>query len=149
MASMIGSIAATQLKNKVSTQVKKDIDRVNNNAKQDSINVKTAAKTAAYKAFLDISKAISESVSDTETVALGNCLNRCKTDAKDMISSHNAFKTSRQNSINFNKRISGGSNKRRINKKQINKRRTNKRRTNKRRTNKRRTNKRRTNKKYY
>jgi hypothetical protein len=147
MASMIGSIAATQLKNKVSSQVKTDIDRVNNNAKQDSINVKTAAKTAAYKAFLDISKAISESVSDTETVALGNCLNRCKTDAKDMISSHNAFKLSRQssaynsepNSINFNKRISGGSNKRQ----------TNKRRTNKRRTNKRRTNKRRTNKKYY
>jgi hypothetical protein len=131
-ASYIANQAITPIKNQVNT----DVTRFNNNVKTDSKNVKSAATNAAYNAFLDIKKAISESVSDTETVALGKCLNRCKTDAKDMISSHDSFKSSSPNIYR-----GSGSNKRRSNKRRSNKRRSNKRRSNKRRSNKRRSKK--------
>ena len=126
-ASYIANQAITPVKN----QVKTDVNRFNKNVKNDSQNVKSAATNAAYNAFLDIKKAISESVSDTETVALGKCLNRCKTDAKDMISSHDSFKASSPNTYR-----GAGSNKRRTGKRRTGKRRSNKRRSNKKRSKK-------------
>ena len=126
-ASYIANQAITPVKNQVNT----DVTRFNNNVKNDSQNVKSAATNAAYNAFLDIKKAISESVSDTETVALGKCLNRCKTDAKDMISSHDSFKASSPNTYR-----GAGSNKRRTGKRRTGKRRSNKRRSNKKRSKK-------------
>jgi hypothetical protein len=118
-ASYIANQAITPVKNQVNT----DVTRFNNNVKTDSKNVKSAATNAAYNAFLDIKKAISESVSDTETVALGKCLNRCKTDAKDMISSHDSFKASSPNIYR-----GSGSNKRRSSKRRTGKKRTGKKR---------------------
>ena len=131
-SSYIANQAITPIKN----QVKTDVNRFNKNVKNDSQNVKSAATNAAYNAFLDIKKAISESVSDTETVALGKCLNRCKTDAKDMISSHDSFKASSPNIYR-----GSGSNKRRSYKRRTGKKRSTKRRTGKKRSTKRRTSK--------
>ena len=147
VAKQAGKYATKQ----VTDQVKKDVTRVSDNAQSDFKNVsyatkeavkkaainvvsKEASKKEAYNAFTDILNAITDSVNDTETVALGKCLNRCKTNAKNMIRD---FKTSTQippvvpTSTNFNYRQSGGSNKKQTNKKQTNKKRSNKKRSNK------------------
>lgn len=97
---------------------KNDLSRANQIKDEDTKQV----KADVVNALTELQNTIKQSLTNTQTYALGDCLNRCKTSAKAMLLAHDS-----------NKQVgsSGPSNKKRSNKKRSNKKRSNKNRSNK------------------
>jgi hypothetical protein len=124
MSSAATALATKKLKDIAAKQINADLSRANEIKNADVLQV----KQDTVDALNQLQSSVINSLTRTETYALGQCLNRCKTAAKSMIAAHD---------LSMNSQSLSGAGRRK------------KRRTNKKRTNKRRTNKRRTNKKYH
>ena len=82
----MASLAASYATSKVSTLASDDLARGKQMATADLEKV----KGDTINALKQLQGSVLNSLTETETYALGQCLNRCKTAAKSMIMAHDA-----------------------------------------------------------
>lgn len=117
MSSAATALATKKIKDMATKQLSSDLARANEIKNADVLQV----KQDTVDALNQLQSSVINSLTKTETYALGQCLNRCKTAAKSMIAAHDI-------SMNAQRLYGAG---RRKNKRRTNKKRTNKKRKNK------------------
>jgi len=118
MTSVASALATKKITDMATTQVKADLARAQEITSSDLKQV----KQDTVNALNQLQNSVINSLTQTETYALGQCLNRCKTAAKAMIAAHN------MSLRNSNLSAGSGRHKKRKTSKITNKKRTNKRR---------------------
>ena len=118
MTSAATALATKKITDMATTQVKADLSRAQEITSSDLQNVKQDTIIALNQ----LQNSVINSLTQTETYALGQCLNRCKTAAKAMIAAHDISLKSN------NLSVGAGRHKKRKTNKKTNKKRNNKRR---------------------